>query len=208
MTPAKTPTSLPDPGPQRPLSPSREGATTPQETKKVRTPPHPHYNPTQVLHPLHVTSQHATPTSSSLGHDGEQQTAKPRQRQQLQPKEKKKSYPLILSIENHCSVPQQKKMAQYLIEILGDKLDVSSVKADESGRLPSPESLRGKILVKGKKLPPNIDENAEEGDVSDEDSADEMEDDCKLMNGDWKVLYQRLHILSSQSCPIVSHPAC
>lgn len=36
----------------------------------------------------------------------------------------------------------------------------------------------------GKKLPPNIDENAEEGDVSDEDSADEMEDDCKLMNGD------------------------
>lgn len=38
--------------------------------------------------------------------------------------------------------------------------------------------------MKGKKLPPNIDENAEEGDVSDEDSADEMEDDCKLMNGD------------------------
>ncbi|KAM4738213.1 1-phosphatidylinositol 4,5-bisphosphate phosphodiesterase eta-2a isoform 1-T3 [Anableps anableps] len=93
-------------------------------------------------------------------------------------------YPVILSIENHCSVPQQKKMAQYLVEILGDKLDVSSVKAEECGRLPSPESLRGKILVKGKKLPPNIDENAEEGDVSDEDSADEMEDDCKLMNGD------------------------
>uniref|UniRef100_A0A3P9NJ02 Phosphoinositide phospholipase C n=1 Tax=Poecilia reticulata TaxID=8081 RepID=A0A3P9NJ02_POERE len=96
----------------------------------------------------------------------------------------KTDYPVILSIENHCSVPQQKKMAQYLVEILGDKLDVSSVKAGESGRLPSPESLRGKILVKGKKLPPNIDEDAEEGDVSDEDSADEMEDDCKLMNGD------------------------
>lgn len=57
---------------------------------------------------------------------------------------------MILSIENHCSVPQQKKMAQYLVETLGDKLDVSSVKADESGRLPSPESLRGKILVKVK----------------------------------------------------------
>lgn len=40
------------------------------------------------------------------------------------------------------------------------------------------------FTLKGKKLPPNIDENAEEGDVSDEDSADEMEDDCKLMNGD------------------------
>ncbi|CAJ1055158.1 1-phosphatidylinositol 4%2C5-bisphosphate phosphodiesterase eta-2a isoform X2 [Xyrichtys novacula] len=96
----------------------------------------------------------------------------------------KNDFPVILSIENHCSVPQQKKMAQYLIEILGDKLDLASVKADESGRLPSPEILKGKILVKGKKLPPNIDENAEEGDVSDEDSADEMEDDCKLMNGD------------------------
>ncbi|KAL3063607.1 hypothetical protein OYC64_000024 [Pagothenia borchgrevinki] len=96
----------------------------------------------------------------------------------------KSDYPVILSIENHCSVPQQKKMAQYLIEILGDKLDVSNIRAEESGRLPSPETLRGKILVKGKKLPPNIDEDAEEGDVSDEDSADEMEDDCKLMNGD------------------------
>ncbi|XP_063747166.1 1-phosphatidylinositol 4,5-bisphosphate phosphodiesterase eta-2a isoform X2 [Eleginops maclovinus] len=96
----------------------------------------------------------------------------------------KNDYPVILSIENHCSVPQQKKMAQYLIEILGDKLDLSNIKAEEPGRLPSPETLRGKILVKGKKLPPNIDENAEEGDVSDEDSADEMEDDCKLMNGD------------------------
>uniref|UniRef100_A0A671KJ42 Phosphoinositide phospholipase C n=1 Tax=Sinocyclocheilus anshuiensis TaxID=1608454 RepID=A0A671KJ42_9TELE len=91
---------------------------------------------------------------------------------------------VILSIENHCSVPQQKKMAQYLTEVLGDKLDVSSIPADPSGLLPSPEALKGKILIKGKKLPPNIDEDAEEGDVSDEDSADEMEDDCKLINGD------------------------
>lgn len=60
------------------------------------------------------------------------------------------SYPVILSIENHCSVPQQKKMAQYLIEILGDKLDLSNIKADESGWLPSPETLKGKILVKVK----------------------------------------------------------
>uniref|UniRef100_A0A8C2W8S9 Phosphoinositide phospholipase C n=2 Tax=Cyclopterus lumpus TaxID=8103 RepID=A0A8C2W8S9_CYCLU len=96
----------------------------------------------------------------------------------------KSDYPVILSIENHCSVLQQKKMAQYLTEILGDKLDLSNIKVDESGWLPSPATLKGKILVKGKKLPSNIDENAEEGDVSDEDSADEMDDDCKLMNGD------------------------
>ena len=44
--------------------------------------------------------------------------------------------------------------------------------------------LTALCLTQGKKLPSNIDEDAEEGDVSDEDSADEMEDDCKLMNGD------------------------
>ncbi|NWR79873.1 PLCH2 phosphodiesterase, partial [Centropus unirufus] len=96
----------------------------------------------------------------------------------------KNDYPVILSIENHCSVVQQKKMAQYLTEILGDKLDLSSVHSDDSTKLPSPESLKGKILVKGKKLPANISEDAEEGEVSDEDSADEIDDDCKLMNGD------------------------
>ncbi|XP_060115029.1 1-phosphatidylinositol 4,5-bisphosphate phosphodiesterase eta-2 [Heteronotia binoei] len=96
----------------------------------------------------------------------------------------KSEYPVILSVENHCSVTQQKKMAQYLTEILGDKLDLSSVVNGDPTKLPSPESLKGKILVKGKKLPANISEDAEEGDVSDEDSADEIDDDCKLMNGD------------------------
>ncbi|KAM6402785.1 LOW QUALITY PROTEIN: 1-phosphatidylinositol 4,5-bisphosphate phosphodiesterase eta-2 [Rhynochetos jubatus] len=96
----------------------------------------------------------------------------------------KNEYPVILSIENHCSVIQQKKMAQYLLEILGDKLDLSSVHNSDSTKLPSPESLKGKILVKGKKLPATISDDAEEGEVSDEDSADEIDDDCKLMNGD------------------------
>ncbi|XP_078498595.1 1-phosphatidylinositol 4,5-bisphosphate phosphodiesterase eta-2 [Lissotriton helveticus] len=96
----------------------------------------------------------------------------------------KNDFPVILSIENHCSVVQQKKMAQYLVEVLGDKLNLSSMYNDDLTKLPSPESLKGKILVKGKKLPANISEDAEEGDVSDEDSADEIDDDCKLMNGD------------------------
>lgn len=55
---------------------------------------------------------------------------------------------MILSIENHCSVPQQKKMAEYLKEVLQDKLDLSSVNALECKKLPSPEVLKGKILVK------------------------------------------------------------
>ncbi|XP_051958035.1 1-phosphatidylinositol 4,5-bisphosphate phosphodiesterase eta-2 [Xyrauchen texanus] len=96
----------------------------------------------------------------------------------------KTQYPVILSIENHCTVPQQKKMAQYLMEVLQDKLDLSNVNVNESRRLPSPEVLKGKVLVKGKKLPANIDADAEEGDVSDEDSAEEEEDEEESINGD------------------------
>lgn len=55
---------------------------------------------------------------------------------------------MILSIENHCSVVQQKKMAQYLTDILGDKLDLSSVSSEDATMLPSPQMLKGKILVK------------------------------------------------------------
>ncbi|XP_024915802.1 1-phosphatidylinositol 4,5-bisphosphate phosphodiesterase eta-2, partial [Cynoglossus semilaevis] len=85
----------------------------------------------------------------------------------------KSQYPVILSIENHCTVPQQKRMAQCLTEVLQDKLDLSNVNVHETKKLPSPESLKGKVLVKGKKLPANLDPDAEEGDVSDEDSGDE-----------------------------------
>nr|XP_048721214.1 1-phosphatidylinositol 4,5-bisphosphate phosphodiesterase eta-1 isoform X5 [Caretta caretta] len=92
----------------------------------------------------------------------------------------KNEFPVILSIENHCSIQQQKKIAQYLKEIFSDKLDLSSVITGDSKQLPSPQSLKGKILVKGKKLPYNLGADAEEGEVSDEDSADEIEDDCKL----------------------------
>ncbi|NXF02871.1 PLCH1 phosphodiesterase, partial [Smithornis capensis] len=92
----------------------------------------------------------------------------------------KNEFPVILSIENHCSIQQQKKIAQYLKEIFGDKLDLSSVSTGDPRQLPSPQSLKGKILVKGKKLPCSLGADAEEGEVSEEDSADEIEDDCKL----------------------------
>ncbi|KAM6191825.1 1-phosphatidylinositol 4,5-bisphosphate phosphodiesterase eta-2 isoform 1-T1 [Sarcoramphus papa] len=110
----------------------------------------------------------------------------------------KNEYPVILSIENHCSVIQQKKMAQYLVEILGDKLDLSSVHNEDSTKLPSPASLKGKILVKGKKLPANISDDAEEGEVSDEDSADEIDDDCKLMNGDASTNRKRVENIAKK----------
>ncbi|KFQ40456.1 1-phosphatidylinositol 4,5-bisphosphate phosphodiesterase eta-1, partial [Mesitornis unicolor] len=105
----------------------------------------------------------------------------------------KNEFPVILSIENHCSIQQQKKIAQYLKEIFDDKLDLSPVTTGDSRQLPSPQNLKGKILVKGKKLPYSLGADAEEGEVSDEDSADEIEDDCKL-----KPCYVRfLHVFQS-----------
>ncbi|XP_029358747.1 1-phosphatidylinositol 4,5-bisphosphate phosphodiesterase eta-2 [Echeneis naucrates] len=89
----------------------------------------------------------------------------------------KSQYPVILSIENHCTVPQQKKMAEYLREVLQDKLDLSNVNVHDCKKLPSPEILKGKVLVKGKKLPANLDPDEEEGDVSDEDTGDEEEEE-------------------------------
>uniref|UniRef100_A0A669DKT1 Phosphoinositide phospholipase C n=1 Tax=Oreochromis niloticus TaxID=8128 RepID=A0A669DKT1_ORENI len=89
-------------------------------------------------------------------------------------------YPVILSIENHCSIQQQKKIAQYLREIFADKLDIGDVLSGNCKTLPSPHSLQGKILIKGKRLPAYLSADAEEGEVSDDDSADEIEDDFKL----------------------------
>ncbi|ELK25546.1 1-phosphatidylinositol-4,5-bisphosphate phosphodiesterase eta-1 [Myotis davidii] len=60
----------------------------------------------------------------------------------------KNEFPVILSIENHCSVQQQRKIAQYLKGIFQDKLDLTSIDPGETKQLPSPQSLKGKILVK------------------------------------------------------------
>uniref|UniRef100_UPI00358FD53F 1-phosphatidylinositol 4,5-bisphosphate phosphodiesterase eta-2-like n=1 Tax=Myxine glutinosa TaxID=7769 RepID=UPI00358FD53F len=101
-------------------------------------------------------------------------------------------YPVILSIENHCSVEQQRRMAHEMQEILEDKLDLSSVIDGDPSTLPSPESLMRKVLIKGKKLPSNLGEDTEDGEVSEEDSAEEIEGACKLMNGDTSSPDRRL----------------
>ena len=62
----------------------------------------------------------------------------------------KSKYPLILSIENHCSLECQEKMAEYLEDILGELLYKGPVHPHEI-QLPSPEQMSKKILVKAKK---------------------------------------------------------
>ncbi|CAI2356478.1 unnamed protein product [Caenorhabditis sp. 36 PRJEB53466] len=63
--------------------------------------------------------------------------------------------PVILSIENHCSLQQQAKMAQMFKTVLGDLLVTNFLfEADfsDSPRLPCPLQLKNKILIKNKKM--------------------------------------------------------
>ncbi|XP_039089116.1 1-phosphatidylinositol 4,5-bisphosphate phosphodiesterase delta-4 isoform X3 [Hyaena hyaena] len=73
-------------------------------------------------------------------------------------------YPVILSLENHCSWEQQQVIAQHLTEILGEQLLSTTLDGLLPTQLPSPEELRGKILVKGKKLQ-TLEEDLEEEEV-------------------------------------------
>ncbi|XP_017276407.1 1-phosphatidylinositol 4,5-bisphosphate phosphodiesterase delta-1 isoform X2 [Kryptolebias marmoratus] len=65
---------------------------------------------------------------------------------------KTSDYPVILSLENHCSVEQQKVMAQHMSSILGSALVTSPLGDDMPKNFPSPEELKGKFLIKGKRL--------------------------------------------------------
>ena len=60
-------------------------------------------------------------------------------------------YPLILSIENHCSREQQDRMAELFRSVLGDLLWTDPVDTSLSS-LTSPNFLKNKILIKAKRI--------------------------------------------------------
>lgn len=90
-------------------------------------------------------------------------------------------YPLILSIEDNCSVPQQRKMAAAMKEVFGEMLLTQQVDKNET-ELPSPHQLRRKIILKHKKLP----EGQEECSVLIENEGGEMDLRNSIKNG---ILY-------------------
>lgn len=79
------------------------------------------------------------------------------------------TFPLILSFENHCSIPYQEVMAEELVRVLGNSLYIPS-EASLQGRLPSPMDLRGMVVIKGRR-PSNLDLDAAE-DYDDDNSED------------------------------------
>ncbi|KAK6111234.1 Phosphatidylinositol-specific phospholipase C X domain family protein [Brugia pahangi] len=60
-------------------------------------------------------------------------------------------YPVILTIENHVGLPQQKAMSRIFKEVLGDKIYMRPENG-ASQPLPSPNALKNKYLLRGKKL--------------------------------------------------------
>ncbi|KAM6948842.1 1-phosphatidylinositol 4,5-bisphosphate phosphodiesterase delta-1-like isoform 2-T2 [Aplochiton taeniatus] len=65
---------------------------------------------------------------------------------------KTSDYPVILSLENHCSIEQQKLMAQHMTSTLGSALLTAPLGETMPTTFPSPEELKGRFLIKGKRL--------------------------------------------------------
>ncbi|OQS02909.1 phospholipase C-eta2 [Thraustotheca clavata] len=77
-------------------------------------------------------------------------------------------FPLILSLENHCSEPQQVRMAAIMTSVFGDKI-YTEEPLDHN--LPSPNMLQHRILLKGKgnSLSSSSDDKSSESDEECED---------------------------------------
>uniref|UniRef100_A0A7N6BKJ7 Phosphoinositide phospholipase C n=1 Tax=Anabas testudineus TaxID=64144 RepID=A0A7N6BKJ7_ANATE len=80
-------------------------------------------------------------------------------------------YPLLVYLCHRCSPAHQRTMAQHLKNVFGSRLYTpESLPVSLGGRattLPSPEQLKGRILIVGKKLPPE--HEGSDGEISEED---------------------------------------
>ncbi|XP_072030840.1 1-phosphatidylinositol 4,5-bisphosphate phosphodiesterase beta-4-like isoform X2 [Amphiura filiformis] len=100
-------------------------------------------------------------------------------------------YPVILSFENHCTKYQQYKLAKYCEDILGEfllKEPLPDHLLEKGSPLPTPNKLKRKILIKNKRLKPEVEKRQLEmiklgtGEcdiIEDEDGEDEPESDSE-----------------------------
>uniref|UniRef100_A0A8C7CMW5 Phosphoinositide phospholipase C n=1 Tax=Oncorhynchus kisutch TaxID=8019 RepID=A0A8C7CMW5_ONCKI len=102
---------------------------------------------------------------------------------------KTSEYPVILSLENHCTLEQQKLMAKHMISILGSALLTSPLEDQMPTAFPSPQELKGRFIIKGKRLNKldavfsNTSPGVEEDCVSEEDEAAETSNSKTDTNG-------------------------
>ena len=81
---------------------------------------------------------------------------------------KASEFPVILSIENHCSLVQQRRMAVILKEVLKNSLLTEPLQGIGMQSIPSPKQLAYKILVKHKKLQEGAEETSEDAELCDD----------------------------------------
>ncbi|KAF3839582.1 hypothetical protein F7725_018299 [Dissostichus mawsoni] len=110
-------------------------------------------------------------------------------------------FPLLLCLENHCSLKQQRVMFQHLKKILGDKIHIDPPKPEDC-YLPSPSELKGKILLKGKKLSTNC--TASEGEVTDEDEGAEMSQRISIESAEQQTIAPKNFQLSKDLSDLVT----
>ncbi|XP_033496723.2 inactive phospholipase C-like protein 2 [Epinephelus lanceolatus] len=110
-------------------------------------------------------------------------------------------FPLLLCLENHCSLKQQRVMFQHLKKILGDKIHLDPPKPEDC-YLPSPLELKGKILLKGKKLSTNC--TASEGEVTDEDEGAEMSQRMSIESAEQQTIAPKKFQLSKDLSDLVT----
>lgn len=60
-----------------------------------------------------------------------------------------------MSIEDNCSLAQQRIMATIMIKEFGDMLVTQPINKDET-KMPSPEQLKFKIIIKHRKFPEKV----------------------------------------------------
>ncbi|XP_052801177.1 1-phosphatidylinositol 4,5-bisphosphate phosphodiesterase eta-2-like isoform X5 [Mya arenaria] len=103
-------------------------------------------------------------------------------------------YPVTLSIENHCSIEQQTKMAECMKSVFGDMLYVFTSTPETP---PSPHELKNKIIIKGKKMKRETD--ADIGEVSDEDESADANDEKQKKSGKLKLSQELSDIVTMKS---------
>ncbi|UJR09709.1 hypothetical protein I4U23_013938 [Adineta vaga] len=113
-------------------------------------------------------------------------------------------YPLFLNMENHCSYEQQGVMARHLKNVFKDRLLTKALKSNFD-RLPSPEDLKYKVIVRSRKYP----KGKVPADPKSNRSNDETEPNPKSYHPDFSslIIYAEIvsftnidHTISTQKC--------
>eukprot|EP00035_Acanthoeca_spectabilis_P022792 m.445796 g.445796 ORF g.445796 m.445796 type:complete len:1196 (-) comp19278_c0_seq1:113-3700(-) len=122
-------------------------------------------------------------------------------------------YPVILSFENHCNLPNQQAMARDVLSIFGDTLCTSYMEGDggPGKTLPSPAQFKRKIIIKNKRLrhlvKQAVAEENEEDDskirfVLDGDVVEETEEEKERRLSKSKVVAEELSDLINYVWPV------